>query len=84
MLQSKTIREFDSRFTAVQFGFRDVEEYYRMACLHDKLDNIKVPLLCLTAADDPFQPMEGRSPLLSTTHTVVHQWQESQGRVDGR
>lgn len=57
--QSKTIREFDSRFTAVQFGFRDVEEYYRTACLHDKLDNIKVPLLCLSAADDPFQPMEG-------------------------
>lgn len=59
VMQSKTIREFDSRFTAVQFGFRDVEEYYRTACLHDKLDNIKVPLLCLTAADDPFQPMEG-------------------------
>lgn len=59
VLQSKTIREFDSRFTAVQFGFRDVEEYYRTACLHDKLDNIKVPLLCLSAADDPFQPMEG-------------------------
>ncbi|XP_042226126.1 phospholipase ABHD3-like [Homarus americanus] len=59
VMESKTIREFDSRFTAVQFGFRDVEEYYRTACLHDKLDNIKVPLLCLSAADDPFQPMEG-------------------------
>lgn len=59
VMKSKTIREFDSRFTAVQFGFRDVEEYYRTACLHDKLDNVKVPLLCLSAADDPFQPLEG-------------------------
>ncbi|XP_068205456.1 phospholipase ABHD3-like [Palaemon carinicauda] len=59
VMQSKTIREFDSRFTAIQFGFRDVEDYYRSACLHDKLDEIKVPLLCLSAADDPFQPIEG-------------------------
>lgn len=58
-VQSKTIREFDSRFTAVQFGFRDVEEYYRTACLHDKLHLVRVPLLCLSAADDPFQPLQG-------------------------
>ena len=41
-MKSNTIREFDTRFTAVQFGFKDVEDYYRTACLHDKLDNIKV------------------------------------------
>ncbi|MPC08387.1 Protein ABHD1 [Portunus trituberculatus] len=57
--KSKTIREFDSRFTAVQFGFRDVEDYYRTACLHDKLHLVRVPLLCLSAADDPFQPLQG-------------------------
>ncbi|KAK4296341.1 hypothetical protein Pmani_031159 [Petrolisthes manimaculis] len=59
VMQSKTIREFDARFTAIQFGFRDVEDYYRNACLHDKLHLIKVPLLCLSAADDPFQPIQG-------------------------
>jgi len=59
VLQSKTVREFDTRFTAVQFGYANVDDYYRSACLHDKLDNIKVPLLCLSAADDPFQPKEG-------------------------
>ncbi|CAL4122285.1 unnamed protein product, partial [Meganyctiphanes norvegica] len=59
VLQSKTVREFDTRFTAAQFGYANVDEYYRSACLHDKLDNIKVPLLCLSAADDPFQPKEG-------------------------
>jgi len=59
VLQSKTVREFDTRFTAVQFGYANVDEYYKSATLHDKLDNIKVPLLCLSAADDPFQPIEG-------------------------
>lgn len=59
VMKSKTIREFDSRFTAVQFGFRDVEDYYRTACLHDKLHLIRVPLVCLSAADDPFQPLQG-------------------------
>lgn len=59
VLQSKTVREFDTRFTAVQFGYSSIDEYYNSATLHDKLDNIKVPLLCLSAADDPFQPLEG-------------------------
>ncbi|KAK7083543.1 Phospholipase abhd3, partial [Halocaridina rubra] len=57
VMQSRTIREFDSRFTAIQFGFRDAEDYYTSSCLHDKIHTIKVPLLCLNAADDPFQPL---------------------------
>ncbi|KAG7166822.1 Phospholipase ABHD3-like 2 [Homarus americanus] len=57
VMKSKTIREFDTQFTAMQFGFRDAEDYYLSSCLHDKLDRIKIPLLCLTAADDPFQPL---------------------------
>lgn len=36
------------------FGHESVEEYYKKASLHDKLDRIKVPCLCLSAADDPF------------------------------
>lgn len=57
VMKSKTIREFDTRFTAMQFGFRDAEDYYASSCLHNKIHRIKVPLLCLTAADDPFQPL---------------------------
>ncbi|MPC93907.1 Protein ABHD1 [Portunus trituberculatus] len=57
--QGKTVREFDSRFIAVQVGFRDVEDYYRTACLHGKLHLNHVPHLCLSAADDPFQPLQG-------------------------
>ena len=40
-----------------QFGYKDVEEYYSNATIHDKLHLIDVPLLCLSAADDPFQPV---------------------------
>lgn len=58
VLKSKTIKEFDSRFTTKHFGFRDVDHYYSEATLHVKLHQIKVPLLCLSAADDPFQPLE--------------------------
>lgn len=59
VMGSKSIREFDDRFTAPNNGFRDGNDYYRSACLDDKLDKIKVPFLCLTAADDLFQPIKG-------------------------
>ncbi|KAK2577444.1 hypothetical protein KPH14_003550 [Odynerus spinipes] len=58
VLRSRSIREFDTHFTVKQFGYKDVEEYYQKATLHDKLHLIQVPVLCLNAADDPFQPFE--------------------------
>ncbi|XP_049814257.1 phospholipase ABHD3 [Schistocerca nitens] len=56
--KSRTIREFDANFTVKQFGFKDVFDYYSQATLHNKLHKIAVPLLCLNAADDPFQPLD--------------------------
>ncbi|MPC58725.1 hypothetical protein E2C01_052734 [Portunus trituberculatus] len=46
------IREFDLRFTEVQFGFLLVDEY-RPICLHNK-----VHLICLSAAHNLFQPLQ--------------------------
>lgn len=57
--QSQTIREIDSHFTTKQFGYKSIDEYYRDATLDDKLHLIEVPTLCLSAADDPFQPLKG-------------------------
>ncbi|XP_037046990.1 phospholipase ABHD3-like [Bradysia coprophila] len=57
ILQSKSIKEFDSSFTSKHFGFKDVEHYYGTATLHDKLHMMSTPLLGLSAADDPFQPL---------------------------
>ncbi|KAF2344618.1 Alpha/Beta hydrolase fold, partial [Trinorchestia longiramus] len=59
VIKSKTIREFDSRFTAVQFGFPDVNAYYERASLHDKMHDVTVPYLGLSSQDDPFQPKAG-------------------------
>lgn len=58
VLKSRTIREFDENFTASHFGYKDVDDYYEDATLHNKLHFIQVPTLCLSAADDPFQPFE--------------------------
>lgn len=60
ILKCKTIKEFDIHFTSKHFGYKDVDHYYSMATLHNKLHKISVPLLCLSAADDPFQPLEGK------------------------
>nr|CAD7570236.1 unnamed protein product [Timema californicum] len=58
ILKSRTIREFDATFTVKQFGFKDIDDYYTQATMHEKLHLIKIPLLCLNAADDPFQPFD--------------------------
>ncbi|KAF6202520.1 hypothetical protein GE061_002916 [Apolygus lucorum] len=59
ILKSKTIKEFDSLYTCKQFGYGTVEAYYSAATIHNKVHRMKVPTLCLNAADDPFQPYDG-------------------------
>lgn len=51
-----TIRDFDTNFTTKVFGYNSVDEYYRDACIHGKVQSIQIPLLCLNAVDDPFSP----------------------------
>lgn len=58
IMKCKTIKEFDTHFTSKHFGYKDVDHYYSVATLHNKLHKIAVPLLCLSAADDPFQPLD--------------------------
>jgi abhydrolase domain-containing protein 1/3 len=55
VLSSKTIKEFDDRFTSRLFGYTDVKDYYNDACLVGKLKLMKIPVLALNAEDDPFQ-----------------------------
>lgn len=43
------------------FGHDSVEKYYNLASLHDKLDRIQVPCLCLSASDDPFCLESGKN-----------------------
>jgi predicted alpha/beta-fold hydrolase len=53
---ARTIRDYDTRYIAPIFGFRDAEDYYDRASAIHVLDRIAVPTLLLHAADDPFIP----------------------------
>jgi uncharacterized protein len=52
----RTVREFDDEITAPCFGYRDAEEYYEAAGAKRVVDQVRVPMLMITAQDDPFVP----------------------------
>jgi uncharacterized protein len=54
----RTVREFDDAITAPQFGYRDAQEYYEAAGAKRLVEKVRVPLLLITAKDDPFVPFE--------------------------
>ncbi len=69
------IEAFDDAVTAPLHGFADARSYYRAASSGSKLETIRRPTLCISAADDPlspavFLPREVASPvqLLVTDH----------------
>ena len=57
--RARTIRDFDTRVIVPQYGFRDVEHYYREASSHQWLKHIHIPTLILSAMDDPICPIDG-------------------------
>ncbi len=52
----RTVREFDDAITAPCFGYKDAEEYYEAAGAKKVIGKVAVPLLLITAQDDPFVP----------------------------
>jgi len=54
----RTVREFDDLYTAPMSGFADAADYYHRASALRLIDRIALPTLVITAADDPFIPLD--------------------------
>jgi uncharacterized protein len=54
----RTVREFDDQITAPCFGYRDAQEYYDAAGARKVVGRVRVPMLMITAQNDPFVPYE--------------------------
>jgi len=68
----RTVREFDSLYTAPHFGFRSAEDYYHRAAAMRVIDRIQIPALVVTAADDPFVPLDAfRDPALTGNRNIT-------------
>jgi uncharacterized protein len=52
----RTVRQFDEVITAPQFGYRDAQDYYDQVGAKRVAAEVRVPLLMITAQDDPFVP----------------------------
>jgi predicted alpha/beta-fold hydrolase len=52
------VREFDDKITAPQFGYRDAQDYYDAVGAKKVVAQVRVPMLMITAQDDPFVPYE--------------------------
>ncbi|KAI4326781.1 hypothetical protein L6164_019317 [Bauhinia variegata] len=56
---AKSVREFDDGLTRVSFGFKSVDEYYSNSSSSDSIKYVRIPLLCIQAANDPIAPSRG-------------------------
>lgn len=72
----RSVRDYDGRYIAPLYGFRDAEDYYERASARHVLPSVAVPALVLHADDDPFVPWTDRiaaaarsNPLLRTVET---------------
>jgi len=58
-MTSRTFREYDSQFTAPQFGYADIWKYYTDGIMtKDRVKKLSIPVFGLNAIDDPVIPGE--------------------------
>ncbi|MDT7541010.1 MAG: uncharacterized protein QOE33_914 [Acidobacteriota bacterium] len=80
--QVRTLRDFDTHYTAPHGGFRDADDYYARSSALQFVERIRVPTLVIHAQDDPFVPYESfRHPSLQTNPCVVLLAPERGGHV---
>ena len=54
----RSVRQFDDKITAPQFGYRDAQDYYDAVGAKKVVAQVRVPMLMITAQDDPFVPYQ--------------------------
>ena len=69
--KTKSIREFDNLVTAPSWGFENAEHYYRSQSAISLLDRIRLPLVILTADDDPLVPFSIFRKAALSSHTEL-------------
>ena len=52
-----TVRQFDELYTAPHHGFLGADDYYHRASASRVIGRIQVPMLIVTAENDPFVPV---------------------------
>lgn len=57
MLKCKSIYEFDDKITGPKNGYKDAEDYYFQTKSARKIDTINIPLLIISARNDPWIPI---------------------------
>jgi predicted alpha/beta-fold hydrolase len=66
-----TLREFDDLYTAPRNGFEDVHDYYAKSSSMPFVPRSPIPILILTARDDPFVAVEPIEALSNLSHVEV-------------
>ncbi|KAI5062332.1 hypothetical protein GOP47_0022871, partial [Adiantum capillus-veneris] len=56
---ARSVRDFDDGLTRVSFGYKSVDDYYKDASSSRAIKDVKIPLLCIQADDDPIAPSCG-------------------------
>ena len=67
----RSVRQFDDVITAPCFGYRDAQEYYDAASARKIVGHVRMPLLMITAQDDPFVPYESFLAALVTENPAI-------------
>ncbi|XP_059313546.1 embryogenesis-associated protein EMB8-like isoform X1 [Lycium ferocissimum] len=81
IVKSRFVRDFDNHATRVLANLETVDTYYRKASCTSYIGNVMVPLLCISALDDPVCTREAipwdecranKNIVLATTHHGGH------------
>lgn len=68
----RTFADFDTWYTAPLHGFADADDFYQKASCGNFLEDVSVPLLLMTAENDPFLPEPCYPRSLAAAHPHVY------------